>query len=477
MKKWLPILIIFSAQLFFAPTLFSFFSGDDWFHLDIIRINSLPEFLNFFSSLPTAQSATHFRPLPTQVFFFIFYQLFGLNAFPYFLFWWLLFGISAWLFYKLLINNKFSNRTALIALVIYCFSQTNFVRLNFLSAGQEIMMSFFILLALLNNKSLLKQVIFWCLALLSKETAIIGLGLFMCLDLWQEKKLNNLLIKKYWFKYSLLVAVGIIYLIARFCLFGTNAVAGSTYVLSFSPKLTLLSTYFYSLWTLGAPELIQDYLSSPIILIPKFWTDYGVMGKTMIGLLITNLIWLGIVIARTLWRHRNCWKTLLIMGMMFAVTLLPFLFFYQHRFAISLSLPVMVFGLFMGLFLKEKSKLVLVITLLFYLSLNTVSYHLTSRSHYSVQRAKISRTVFNYLQQNQIELKNSQVICIKNGNTVGSDIATWGSSRQIANALWHEHFWNVYFQQKIKVEYEDLIENFCTEADGELELSAETFLN
>jgi len=129
-KVILPLILIL-----FTPSLFNFFSADDWFHLRLAQISSITEFLSFFSFSATAQSASFYRPLSTQVFFFIFHSLFGLNAFFYYLFGLLLFVLIL-LQLKNLVLVLFPKISPITTIVIYGFSVTNFTRLYFLSAYQ-----------------------------------------------------------------------------------------------------------------------------------------------------------------------------------------------------------------------------------------------------------------------------------------------------------------------------------------------------
>lgn len=132
--------IIAVSLLLFLPSIFNFFSSDDWFHLRLVQIYSLREFANFFSFTPTAQSAAFYRPLSTQVFFYIFYHLFGLNPIPYHLFVLACFGYSLYLVYTFSVllfssdqRQKTSDLRPLLVTLFYAFSVTNFSRIYFLS--------------------------------------------------------------------------------------------------------------------------------------------------------------------------------------------------------------------------------------------------------------------------------------------------------------------------------------------------------
>ena len=281
----LLIILIFSSMLF-SPALGSFFSGDDWFHLQVVQISTLQEFFNFFNPVFNPQSIAFYRPIPSQLFFFVFNHLFGLWAFPYFFFILILFLISVVLLYAVLLKSNFDKATTLIATAIFSFSHTNFTRINFISAAQEVMMSCFLLIALLVNQKIKQKLggnvliaFIFGLALLCKENAIVFPLLVLVFDWLGSKKVHLQ-------KMLLLSAVSVIYLFTHFVVFQSPMLAIDTYVLNFSPRLAANTLYFYGIWAVGGAEFLQDYLATPIRLIDRYYTDFGAMGILLIVLLV-----------------------------------------------------------------------------------------------------------------------------------------------------------------------------------------------
>src|SRR3989344_5940675 len=269
--------IIFLSFFIFFPSAFVFFSADDWFHLRVSQISSIPEFLNFFSFAKSGQSIAFYRPLPTQVFFYIFQKLFGLNCF----------GYSLYLVNKLATKLLNSDRKALLATLIYGVSVSNFTRLYFLSAFQEVALVIFSLLMIINylEEKKKKSLLFFLLALLSKETAVILPVILIFID-WSQKKVN----------FSKLIPFGIIllpYLYLRLFLFGEAV--GETYIWNFSLLKAANNLMWYDLWSVGAPELLVDYIGSGLRPIPRFFTDLPLWGPVILGFLIANIIPLGLL--------------------------------------------------------------------------------------------------------------------------------------------------------------------------------------
>ncbi|HOX96084.1 MAG TPA: hypothetical protein PLI45_01780 [Candidatus Woesebacteria bacterium] len=419
----------------------NYFSGDDWFHLRISNVDSLSQFLNFFSFSHTAQSAAFYRPLPTQVFFFSFQKLFGLTAWPYYLFVLLCFGFSLYLVYRFAKSVLKEDKKSIIATFIYGISVSNFTRLYFLSAFQEISLVIFSILCLLNfEKSKVKSLIFFILALLSKETAIVLPVLILILN-YQGilKKIKQFLP---------FVMISLIYLYLRFSVFGI--VEGDSYVWNFSPSKTLNTLSWYVLWSFGAPELLVDYIGSGFRPIPRLFTDYPYWWQTIFILLGgTVFSFIGLLVKKI--KHINRLQVVSIL--LFVIPLLPVIFLPQHKFALELGLPLVGFSLGIASVFPKKTSLFSALFVLFYIALNLSMNYLTYTRHYSVNRSKTARQIVNYFSSYYPQYpQGSYFEFINDTDDYGKE---WGSSKQISNitsgselfrVLYKDNNLNVYFQ-------------------------------
>ena len=148
-NKFGLLFVLIISVVIFSPALNNFFWGDDWFHLQVSQISNLNEFFNFFSFQYTSQSTPFYRPISTQLFFFIFNNLFGLNALPYYFFLLIIFAVSLWLLYIFIFLITKDKKAALLTTFIYGISATNFPRLYYLSNLQEVLMTVFVLASLI----------------------------------------------------------------------------------------------------------------------------------------------------------------------------------------------------------------------------------------------------------------------------------------------------------------------------------------
>lgn len=440
---WLKKHLYLLSILLYFPALMNYFSGDDWFHLRISQIGSLQEFLNFFSFHQTDQSAAFYRPLSTQSFFYLFQKLFGLTAWPYYLFSLLCFGFSLFLVFRftltLLKNEK---RSALVAL-IYGISVSNFTRIYFLSAFQEIALVIFSLLCLLNfEKSKIKSLMYFVLALLSKETAIVIPALLIILNFPAIAKKARVFLP--------FVGISLFYLYFRFIVFGI--VQGDSYLWDFSPVKAANTFLWYTLWSFGAPELLVDYIGSGLRPLARFYTDYQYWWQTIFVLLGGTVLSFLILIFKKL----KAIKLVLVVALIiFVVTLLPILFLPQHKFALELGLPLFGFSLGVVSLLPKKLSLVSYLFIGFYLSLNLSMNYLTYTRHYSVNRCKISRSIFSFINTQYPQYpEGSYFEFVNDTGNYGSE---WGSSKQISQTLSGSDFFKVFYKNaNMKAYYQDI---------------------
>lgn len=431
----------------FLPSFTNFFFGDDWFHLSVIQINSVKEFFNFFSLTQNAQTAGSFRPLATQVYFFIFYHLFGLNPLSYHLFNFLVFAANLYLINKLAII-WLDKKTAPWAIFLYAISATNFVKMYFLSAFQETLMVFFILLSIiffLREKNVRNQILslaFFILSLLCKETAMvlpaILLGYQVIYRKWNFIKI---------FPYLIILGV---YLYVRFKLFGK--VQGESYIWDFSPKKIANTFFWYVNWSFGAPEFMVDYVSSSLRVVPKFFSDfYGWAYPLLVLMSATIITAVGLVLKQARKLNRN--TLFFIFG--FIVSIAPLLFLPWHKFTIELTLPMVFFCLLLAQLLRGDKSILKYLFIVAFITLNLTSNFLSFSHHYSVSRAKVAKRVFDYITYNYpekpagkyIEFINNPDFNIKN-EPVGEskEISYAISNSDLFKVLYHDLSYSVYFQ-------------------------------
>lgn len=446
--SWYVFGIILLSIIIFSPSIGNFFFGDDWFHLRISEISSPGEFFNFFSFSQTPQSTTFYRPISTQVFHFLFGAIFGLNPFPYHVFILLLFATDLYLLFRVVKKITGSTKQSLLTLFLYGISATHFVKFYYLAASQEIIMLFFGLLMIVSylrkptivNRIL--SVLFFVLAILSRETAIILPVVLLIID-WGKKEFNFRRVIPY-------LIILIPYLYFRLFIFGGTL--GDSYIWDFSIKRAINTLGWYTLWSVGVPELLVDYTSSGFKLLPRFFTDlpnYYLIILTLTGLSISGFAFLVLKNIRKLNR-----KILSSVGI-FLIGVSPVIFLPWHKFALELTIAMIGFCMvFSGFLIKEKIKILSLGLVILYIALNLWTNFLNYKINYSVRRAQLSQNIFNYFNSQYPKLpENAYFEFLNDTPDFGQ---AWGSSKQVAAATSRSDLFKVLYKNpSVEIYFQD----------------------
>lgn len=444
-KKHYYLLAIF----LYLPSLFTFFSGDDWAHMRASQILNFSEFLNFFSFTHNAQSLTFYRPLPQQVFFFLFSNVFGINALPYHLFVIICFGISLFLLFKLAQKLKFSDTQASLSVFLYAIAVANFPRIYFLSAFQDVLLPLFVIASLIMflDRKYILSIIFFIFSLMSKETAVVTpLLLLGLIFLTHKNKIKNIV--PYF-------AITLIYLFLRFKYFG--GAEGDSYVYNFSIQKILNTLFWYIAWTFGAPETLVDYVGSGLKIVPKFFTDFPVW-SIIILLELGSLISIFIISLLTLKNQiiKNS-RFILFCLFLFLVSLAPVIFMPWHKFTHALSLPMIGSSLALG-FLFANRNIFVKLFLFVYIITNISMMLFIYPRHYSVNRALISQKVYQYFSVNYPTPPADSYFMFTNNKTSRNEGRN--QSKEVSFALSQSDFFKIFYQDRnYEVQYEDIARN------------------
>lgn len=444
-------LIIFFAIILYLPSLGVYFSGDDFFHLRVSQVNSISEIPSFFSFTKNEHSVNTYRPLGTQVYFLLGQKLFGLNPIGYHIINVVSFAIILYLLYHFILKLTKNKDISLLTTFFYAFSTSNFSRIYYPSNFQELSLVIFFLASLICLLNFWERhrpidyfigLIFFLCALCSKETAVVFPFVALLIGILRQISIRTLFASLFPFFFILFS-----YLPLRLLVFGP--IIGDSYVWDFSPRV-FNTAFWYSLWTLGVPEMWVDFIGPGLKINPNLLKFYG--PETLI---ITATFGLFLLFAFINFLRKRPFFHDLVFGVSFAfLTLLPVLFLPWHKFSWVLSLPLVGVSFILSLFFYKSSRKILAIAILLYIVINLTSYWLTYRTHWLIQRGQVAKRIFTYFQKNYPNLDKSTVIYFYNNSAIIS--AEWGSSKQIAPAISDGNAFRVWYNQDIKVLYEDL---------------------
>lgn len=394
------LVIIIFGIIFYFSSLNYYFSQDDFIHLYSSNASNLLEFLNFFNPFAKFPDIFFFRPLGTQVYFFLNKSLFGLNPLIFHLESLLLHIVNGLLFFVIVKKIWKSQQIAILASFLYTISAAHFLSLFYISAFQQILRTSFSFLSILffikyqeslKVKNLIFSLTAFVAALLSKETSIMIPFLFLPLEVLRTSELVVTLAKKI-FKVSMpfLAILGIYFLIripGFQSIFNEGEYAATTSLFSILQNLK-----WYLIWTFGLPEILATYPSLKFASLWQFANDFKYADSILIafGIFAVSLI---IIIFRNATTLKNYSKILAIAAL-FLFPLLPVLVLSQHRYPQYLDLSHLglfpfVASLCVPFFSGKKfTKLVLIIS---FTCLQFLSIKLTEATHWATHRADVAQ--------------------------------------------------------------------------------------
>jgi hypothetical protein len=321
----LAVILLVTLVMFF-PSLFTFYTNDDFFHLRLANVSSLGAFINFFNLLKSPEGWGLYRPLTTQVFYFLAVKLFNLNPIPLHIISFITLFVIIYLVGELTILLTGNRKVALLAAFLYATSATHFGHLYFLGTYQELGMALFFTVAILTyfkNKKVL-ALVFFILALMSKETALVLPFILVLIQWFLKKKFNY-----FWLPYFV---IGGVYLFLRFRYYGFAS--GDSYVWNFAPLKAVNTLGWYGLWSFNIPETVVDFIGPGLHLNPnllKYWA------KEIIPIVILFVVQMLIVFGSIV---RSAKKLIIFSFFWFVITLGPVLFLPIHKFTYYLTLPL-----------------------------------------------------------------------------------------------------------------------------------------
>lgn len=441
------ILVGVIISLLYSPSLFNFFSHDDFFNLKISHINSISEFINFFNFFHGPEGFGFYRPLTTQVFFWVGWQS-GLSSF--FMHMISLIGLLTLtlLIYKL--AAKFlSTSYALLVALLYGTSATHFGHTYYLSAFQEVGLGIFAFSAVLTflNKRYWLSISFFIGALLSKESAVVIPVLVSLAAFYNKEKIQQIMMK--------LIPYGIITIVYLYIhTFYYGFAKGDSYIWDFSLR-ALNTIFWYFLWSLNVPEMVVDFIGPGFKINPHLLQFYGnfIIPFSVVFILFGMLTVISFF--KNLKKVSSHGNLLLMGGLWFLISLLPVMFLPWHKFSYELTLPLFGVVLSLGVLLSLLNSRVITFTLLTSWVLcsiitNTLSY----KTSWITQGGKASVNTLVYLQKQNLEGYEK----VRFYDVAEDADLPWRPVNVLKNTLSDKNFFVVYYPGMLQVEFSQKID-------------------
>lgn len=413
-KNWDYFLGLFILVLYLFKNAFSIkLFQDDYFFMQITNVNNLSGFLNFFNPIRDYS----YKPLPTEVFYFIFAKL-GNNFFLVHSIVFITYFIGLVYLYKIIEKVTKNEIWAKVSTLLYGISFIHVFQLYWLATYQEILM--FTLLAIsfykyLNNK-IVQSLIFFILASFCKETAILYVIFLIFWEVINKRKFKNLI--------GYIFFATIFYFIYQYSL--QFVTSNDNYKIDVrNIRLFANNTMWYGLWAIGFPNFTSDYFISifkpPI---SEFWNVIKAPGiLTYFKLLALGIVLQTVSIVYLFFSNKNTrvlgFKLIMFLTFSFIIFLGPILFF-RHKWMVRLTMPLIFVSIFQGWIVSKlydaKENItkfaiyVLMISLLVFNYFGIIVHE--SSSLYSSE-SRIYENMQNILSKNMTKISTYKIIYIK----------------------------------------------------------------
>jgi hypothetical protein len=463
MKKILFLIFLLSF-IIFLPSLFTFYTHDDFFLLKISNAESLGEFVNFFNFTKGPEGLGMYRPLTTQVFYFLGNSVFNLNPLPLHIISFIAFFLIIYLVYRLVKILTGSEGVASISAFLYAVSATHFGHLYYLATFQELGLAVFFLLSVLffiefiskkGIKYLTLSLIAFVLSLLSKETAIVIPGILVLVYGFFKKKGKKICKPKSFF-ISLIPFLIILagYLYFHFFVYGLAQ--GESYIWDFSPRV-INTLFWYGLWSLNLPEMLVDFVGPGLKFNPnlfKFWSADIIPILAIFVVVVALLLFLVLKVKKDLKDRGGC---LLIFGFLwFLITLLPVVFLPLHKFTFYLTLPLFGVVLIISYLLEEArvGRLFKLSFLSLWLIISLLTLRLTISTHWITQGSSVARNTLIYF--SQLEQISEEKEFVEFYDTQDDSDLPWSPSNLVKVVLSQNNFFEVFFKERFELLGEEI---------------------
>jgi hypothetical protein len=474
LKKYKYLLFTFFVSfVIFYPSLFVFFTNDDFFFLKTAQAKSFGDFLNFFNLIKGPDGFGMYRPLTTQVFYFISTKFFNLSPLPLHIVTFIFFFAIIYLIYRLALVLFKNQEIALISAFLYSASATHFGHFYYLATFQEIGVTFFVLLsslAFLSKKNFL-SFIFFVLALLSKETAVVTPILLTLIYFFQKSQKREIPdVKKLLIILTPFVTCLFIYLLVRFRWYGFAS--GDSYIWDFSVKRVLNTSFWYLLWSLNIPESLIDFIGSGLKVNPNlflYWKDQ--IMPIFISFFVQGALLATVLIKALLQKTKNYMAQRDLVSVFciawFLTSLLPVIFLPEHKFSFYLTLPLIgvVFRIGYLLSTSKINKFFVILFLAAWTVTSILTLRFTVQTNWITQDELISKRVFEFFNAKGEYLATKKIVF---SDTKEDASLPWSPTLLVKTALSINNFFEVF--------YPSLVNNISYSGRADVTITSRQFL-
>ena len=460
-------LILFFLNLWFKSSINSFFSQDDFFHLRMIMDKDIIDIPSFFVSRMEGQ--TFYRPLSRETYNLLMYKLFNLNSLPYHLVNLSLILTITFLLMILVYELTGNTSTYIISGVIFIISGIHSIELYYLSSVQTLIAANLCLLSIIFYSSYLKSnkinyflasFLVYSLSLFSHESVIILPAFLLILELFYGK----------FSLFSLPLRLGLFFTVSLLFFLSSSSLTflpnQAVYQPNFNLKSIVNTFGWYTAWSFGLPEILVDFVGPNFKLNDNFTYWYKDYARIVFSLvfMICSMLALSIYIYRKS-LIKNRFFTLCVLG--FAISVLPFLFFPQHKFVYYLSFAIVWFSIAFGVILSMLWRFSIIhkiLVIFVVLAFGVVAYktiELNRITYWAAKRAKAADYILENFKQKYPKIDDGTIIYLTDDPSYPDIAKEWGTSSKQA-------FYILSGSDALRLFYNDASLRVYFESNGDL---------
>jgi len=444
------LLIFLSSLVLFSPSLFVFYTHDDFFHFRISEITSFTSIISFFNFKTAPFGWGYYRPLSTQVFYALGIYVFSFNGLGMHIILFALFACTLLGVYKLSLLLTRDKCVSLATTFLYATSATHFGHLYFL-ATQELFVGplvifcvYFFAYYLLKPfpKYALASLGLFLLSLGSKESAVVAP--FLCAltfgYIYFQRRLKARKLK------LTVISVTFVILLALYSFFHLRyygVEVGKSYEIYLGINNIANNYFWYFSWSLNIPEMFLDYVGPGLIVNPRlFLTPSGMVIPT-ISLFAIEILLLALFTYLALKKIKREEVVKYLFGVLwFLIALLPVVFFSFHKFPFYLTVPL--FGVVLLIaYILPKNAIFRNSFLIVWFLISLFTTKLTEKTHWVTQGARIAKNVYVYFRdRKETEIAKNVVFY---DTKQDEELAPWYPSSTLKNVLSNDNFFVVFF--------------------------------
>jgi len=446
-KILFSVVFLLLFLLFFFKSFGMHFFEDDFFFLSITKQFDLAHFFSI-------QRTTFYRPLSTEVFYFLVQHLpFPLLTGKILMFAVFLMGIL--FLYKTVLLITKNKILSSLTVILYSFHFSHVFQLYWFATFQEVLQFSLLSLSLyllLKNRWGISLLCFIG-ALFSKEQTVL-FPLFAFFLYYKQYKR---------------IPLKALYFIALSGLFGlisfyvnTHSPQVAEYAIQLKPKLMVNNYLWYFLWSLGFPSMLPDYMRSIFsIPIPKFWTFFEAkeFGIYFFNQLLFLVLFIGacaaVFFSSAKKEKEKIGRILLFVLVSFGLFLLPVLPII-HKWMVRLTIPLVFVSffeayIFAHLWKEKKLKWTVGVFIGLYLLWNFFGVKIHEQSSTYIQETQIVQNADKLFSDKKYQ--DCNFLYFKDPKDMG--MSEWEGSKKLGLTFAGQSFLPFYFpNKKIEAVYE-----------------------